>query len=95
MTAECQRFSEGRIRNSQLRLELYTESLYSMVVLAFALFSSGILFFLSSIYLANAIGGSSSTFSRNNIGASLSPSYRSIAYFINWARHLRDNVKHI
>jgi chitinase len=76
------------MRNSQLRLELCIESLYSMVVLAFALFSSGILFFLSSIYLINTVGGSSSIFLRNNIGAGLSPSYRSITYFINWVRHL-------
>ncbi|PKX97857.1 glycoside hydrolase [Aspergillus novofumigatus IBT 16806] len=55
-----------------------------MVVSAFALFSSRILFFLSSIYLVNAVGGRSSIFLRDNIGASLSPSYRSITYFVNW-----------
>ncbi|KAH3293674.1 hypothetical protein KXV87_007259, partial [Aspergillus fumigatus] len=55
-----------------------------MAVSAFALFSSGILFFLSSICLANAAGGSSSTFLRNDTGAGLSPSYRSVAYFVNW-----------
>ncbi|KAH3055485.1 Endochitinase B1, partial [Aspergillus fumigatus] len=53
-----------------------------MAVPAFALFSSGILFFLSSICLASAAGGSSS--SRNGTGASLSPCYRSVAYFVNW-----------
>ncbi|KMK58521.1 chitinase, putative [Aspergillus fumigatus Z5] len=55
-----------------------------MAVSVFALFSSGILFFLSSICLANAAGGSSSTFSRNDTGAAFSPSYRSVAYFVNW-----------
>lgn len=76
------------MRNSQPRLELCTESLYSMAVSAFALFSSGILFFLSSICLANAAGGSSSMILRNDTGAGLSPSYRSVAYFVNWVRHL-------
>jgi hypothetical protein len=25
---------------------------------------------------------------RNDTGAGLSPSYRSVAYFVNWVRHL-------
>ncbi|KAH1505825.1 Endochitinase B1, partial [Aspergillus fumigatus] len=37
---------------------------------------------MSSICLASAAGGSSS--SRNDTGASLSPCYRSVAYFVNW-----------
>ncbi|OJJ65736.1 hypothetical protein ASPBRDRAFT_79643 [Aspergillus brasiliensis CBS 101740] len=51
---------------------------------AFVLYSSGILFFLSSICLANAAGGRSSTFSRNDTAASPSPNYKSVAYFVNW-----------
>ncbi|PYH29925.1 putative chitinase [Aspergillus neoniger CBS 115656] len=34
--------------------------------------------------LANAAGGSSSTLLRNGTGASSSPNYKSVAYFVNW-----------
>ncbi|KAF7134057.1 hypothetical protein CNMCM5793_005686 [Aspergillus hiratsukae] len=55
-----------------------------MAATGLAVFFSGLSFFLSSICFANAAVGSISAFSRSDTGAGLSPSYRSVAYFVNW-----------